>query len=198
MSSNYDIDVSDHSPSDILPDEIRHPDDDEAAELGIDFDPENAELAEETLKSLFKINKHARKYADKAHQHYRRRKHHSAKHNSYRKKALYRLKGKVLSMIAREADTIEGHKINGEKYTCLYFGDWSFHCKPQELNLSAADYDIEEYEQLNDFEKDADTGDMTRSLKDSLLHLQEEFGLSANDFLPRKKVGRYFCGWSYL
>lgn len=158
----------------------------------------SGEPSEETLTSLFKINKHARKYADRAQHHYRRRKYNSAKRNSSKKKALYAVKGAVLSKIVAEADRIEQHIIDEKRYTCLYFEEYSFHCKPSDLDLSAEDYDTDEAETLDDFEKDADTGDLSRSLKASLIHLNETFGVNANSYLDPEMVGGYFVGWSYL
>jgi len=155
------------------------------------------EPTEETLKSLFKINKHARKYADKAHRHYQRGKHYSAKRNSAKKEALYGAKAEVLSDLKGEADRVERHRIDGQLYNCLYFGEWSFHCKPDEISLRSDRFD-EEPETLTDFEKDADTGSVTRSLKSSLVHLNDTFGADANEHLPRKRVGDYFIGWKHL
>lgn len=158
----------------------------------------SGEPSVETLASLFKINKHARKYADKAQHHYNRRKHSSAKRNSSKKKALYAVKGKVLSKITGEADRIEQHIIDGKRYACFYFGEYSFHGELSELDLSSEDYDTDEAETLDDFEKDADTGDFSRSLKASLIHLNETFGVNANSYLDPEMVDGYFIGWSYL
>jgi hypothetical protein len=166
-------------------------------EVQRDIDLSN-EPSEETLVSLFKINKHARKYADKAQHHYHRQKHNSAGRNSSRKKALYTVKSAVLSKIADEADQIEQHIIDGKKYACLYFGEHSFHGKESELNLSSEDYDTDDPKALDDFKKDSDTGDISRSLKASLIHINETFGVNANSHLDPDTIGGYFVGWSYL
>jgi hypothetical protein len=59
-----------------------------------------------------------------------------------------------------------------------------------------------ETEVLGDFEKTAEEESTSRTLKTSLLHLQEEFGLSANDLLPEREASykhwQYFNGWDYL
>jgi len=157
----------------------------------------SAEPTEETLSSLFKINKHARKYAGKAENHYNRRNHSSAKRNSSKKKALYATKASVLSQLVDEVEKIERHQIGDREYYCLYFDEYSFHVRLNEINI---DEDLVEngVEELEDFEKDADTGDMTRSLKASLIHLNETFAVNANTHLDPATVDGYFIGWSYL
>ena len=157
----------------------------------------SGEPTEETLVSLFKINKHARKYADGAHGHYQRRNHYSAGQNSVKKEALYGVKGAVLSKIADRADKIERHKIGERTYLCLYFGTWSFHSPTGELNVDPERIEGET-EALDDFEKTSDVGDVERSLKNSLIHLNDTFGVNANDHLPQRRVGDYFAGWTYL
>lgn len=156
------------------------------------------EPTEETLQSLFKINKHAREYADNAQRHYQRRKHYSAQRNSARKTALYSVKAAVLSKITDEADQIEKHKIDDRTYFCLYFDRWSFHCTLDELNIPPDQVENEHTKVLGDFEKDSDVGTLSRSLKESLLHLHDVFGVNANDHLSRRRVGDYFTGWTYL
>lgn len=157
----------------------------------------SAEPTEETLESLFKINKHARKYAGKAENHYHRSNHYSARRNSSKKEALYDLKGKVLSEIAENADEVELHRIDGKTYFCLYFEEWSFHTHLDELDKQPGDVEGET-EKLDDFSKDSDVGGLSRSLKASLIHLHDQFGFNANELLPEKHVGDYFIGWKYL
>lgn len=155
------------------------------------------EPTEETLTSLFKINKHARKYARKAEKHYHRGKHGSARRNSSRKSALYSTKANVLSQIVSDADLIEKHRIDNRDYFCLYFGDYSFHVLPDEIVIDESLVE-DETKELEDFEKDEDTGELNRSLKESLIHLSETFGANANKHLDPAKVKGYFVGWGYL
>ena len=155
---------------------------------------------EETLRSLYVINKQARKYAEKAHEHYQNERHAAAARNSARKEALYDLKGRVLSEIAGEASRVERHQIDGKVYLCLYIREFSFHAHLDEVSVDA-DQIEGETETLDNFEKTAQK-QMDRTLKDSLLHLQEKFGISANDLLPKKNASyahrESYNGWKYL
>jgi hypothetical protein len=155
---------------------------------------------EETLRSLYIINKQARRYARKAHEHYKEDRHAASGRNSARKEAIYDLKGRVLSEISGEASRVERHEIDGRDYLCLYIGGFSFHARPDEVSVDS-DQIEGETETLENFEKTAEK-EIDRTLKDSLLHLQEEFGISANDLLPERHASyahrKSHNGWEYL
>lgn len=160
----------------------------------------NEEQLEKTLESLYIINKHAKKYAEQGTENYRKGKKTTAKANSHKKKALYQLKEKVLIKIKDEVEKIEIHKIDGEKYYCFFFDDFSFHCPIHSLEI---DEDrVEGTDTLEDFEKTSEKEAVNKSLKASLKQIEDEFGLNANEFLPEKKLSygfqRYFIGWEYL
>lgn len=159
---------------------------------------------EETLESLYVINKHAGKYARKAREHYENDKHAAARRNSARKEALYDLKGRVLSTLAAEdqvIESIERHEIEGRLYLCLFIQGYAFHALPDEIDVDSERI-AGPTKELSDFEKTEEKNASDRTLKASLLHLQETFGISANDLLPKETVKyayrRSFNGWSYL
>lgn len=157
-------------------------------------------MSQEALEALYNLNKHAKKYAELADENYRKGKGATAKKNSLRKKALYAVKSAALRQTHREASQVEIHEINGSDYYCLYFDGWSFHTPYDELRIN--EERIEDSTELEDFEKSSGKEHSDMSLKDSLLHVQEEFSLSANDFLEQDYVSyghqSYFAGWSYL
>lgn len=152
----------------------------------------------ETLQSLYIINKHAKKYAEKGTENYRKGKKTTAKANSNKKEALYRLKEKVLTRLEDKAERIELHEIDGEDFYCFYFDQFSFHTPKENIEVNSQ---VENERELEEFQKDSEK-EIQRTLKDSLKHLQEEFNLNANNFLPQKKLDygykRYFIGWKYL
>lgn len=156
---------------------------------------------QETLESIYVVNKHARKYARKAHEHYESDRHAPATRNSARKEALYALKGRVLSEISSKSERIERHEIDEREYLCLYIEGFSFHALPDEIEVDSAEVG-EEVEKLEDFQKGEQKKGTSRSLKASLLHLQKEFGVSANDLLPKRSASyahrESFNGWDYL
>jgi len=155
---------------------------------------------ERTLPSLHVINKHAKKYAEQGTENYRKSKKTTAKANSNKKKALYRLKEKLLSEIKEGAEKIEVHEIDDTEYYCLFFEDFSFHTPIDSLEI---DKDrIEDKDVLEDFEKTSEKEAVSKSLKASLKQIESDYGFNANEFLPEKKLSygyqRYFIGWDYL
>lgn len=158
------------------------------------------QVTDQTYEALYNINKHAKRYAKKADESYRNGKKTTARKNSVRKQALYDLKSEVLSRIKPQADAVEVHQINGQKFYCFYFADWSFHTPLDELLVNPETIDDEKT--LSDFEKDDSKERSDMSLKAALLHLEETFDESANDHLEQKRVSygheRYFIGWKYL
>lgn len=155
----------------------------------------------EVLESLYVANKHAKKYAEQGTENYRKGKKTTAKANSNKKKSLYRIKEAVLEEIRSDAEKIALHEIDGREYYCLFFQDFSFHVP---VNHFTVDEELVEdgVRELEDFEKTSEKELSDKSLKDSLLLLEDVFGLNANEYLPEKKLSwgwnRYFIGWNYL
>lgn len=163
-------------------------------------EPDVPDVSETTLEAIYNLNKHAKQYAELADKNYRNGKGATAKRNSCKKTALYSLKSKILDRILPAVSRIECHKINGTDFYCLYFEDWSFHTPVEDLDVP--DEQIGSTESLKEFEKDGEKTRSDMSLKASLLHIRERFGLSANDELPQNRVSygnqSYFIGWKYL
>lgn len=155
----------------------------------------------EVLESLYVVNKHAKKYAEQGTENYRRGKKTTAKANSNKKKALYRLKEEVLDRIQDDVERIERHMIDGSEFYCLFFDDFSFHVPVHQYSVDG-DLVEEGVRELDDFEKSSEKEHSDKSLKESLLLLESRYGLNANDYLPEKKLSwgwnRYFIGWEYL
>lgn len=155
---------------------------------------------ERTLDALYNINKHAKRYAELGTENYRNGKKTTAKANSNKKKALYAVKERVLTELLDFADKIEVHEIRGNEFYCVYYGDWSFHTPVE--NLVVPEEDIVETRSLEEFTKDGEKERSDNSLKASLLHIESEFDVNANDHLPSKYLAyganRHFIGWKYL
>jgi hypothetical protein len=162
-----------------------------------------ASVSGETMRSLFKINKQAVIYAERAYLAYQDGHHRVARRNSARKEALYGLKAAVLREIIEEADSVDRHRINDSVYLCLGFrqgeNQWSFHCPTEDIDSEAVD-GCGEIIDVDDFQKSGDTGEVNRTLKESLVHLKERFEENANAYLPEEKrrVKGDFSGWTYL
>ena len=168
---------------------------------------------EQTLESLYNINKHAKRYAGLADKNYHRGKKGTAKANSLKKKALYAVKSRAINRFLLGGGgmlvDVERHQINGDSFLCLDFIDegerWSFHQPEVEVikgripsRIEIIERDPEEFEH---FESDEEKERSDKSLKDSLLHL-ETCGWNANDYLEQTHVQygsrSYFVGWKYL
>ena len=160
------------------------------------------EPTDDSLESLYNINKHAKKYAELGTENYRNGKKTTAKANSNKKKALYAVKERVLATIADSATQIEIHEIDGRRFYCLYFrdGEWSFHTPVEALSID--DNRVTACKELDAFEKTSEKEQSDQSLKESLLHLETAFGVNANEHLPSKYLwygsNRHFIGWPYL
>jgi hypothetical protein len=158
-----------------------------------------------TLEAVYNINKHAKKYAELADENYQKGKGATAKRNSIKKTALYRLKSEVVRRIYDRGDVehIEKHSIDGSGFLCFFIGEWSFHVPVDSWDGGDVSDEIDgDTRELDDFEKTAEKENSDRSLKASLLHLKDELGVNANDYLPQEKVqygaSSYFAGWKYL
>lgn len=160
---------------------------------------------DDLMKSVYKLNKQARKYADLAEYNYKIGKKATAKANSVRKKALYDLKTDILSLLYRSdvVDSIRCHKINNRLYWLFEMESWSFHVPVDHLDIDTTDVaNPNDPVELVDFHKSQKANRTSRSLKESLLFIQNKLDLSANDYLSQShlKYGcdSYFAGWSYL
>lgn len=158
---------------------------------------------EQDLKSLYTINKHAKKYSEQGKQNYRKGNGAAAKTNSVKKDALYTLKEKILFDLRRHATKINRHTIHGTDFYCLYFeaeNKWSFHTPVEGFDIGTLE--IDEEDTLDDFSKDTEKEHSDMSLKDTLLYIHDRFGYSANDYLTQERVfyghSSYFTGWAYL
>jgi hypothetical protein len=82
-----------------------------------------------TLEALYRLNKHAKKYADDAADAYRWDDGESARIASCRKTALYRFKTYVLQQwyAAGTVSRVDQHTIDGRNYYCLTIDGWQFH-----------------------------------------------------------------------
>lgn len=167
------------------------------------------ESIDASLDALYNINKHAKSYAERGTENYRKGKKTTAKANSNKKKALYAVKERVLTALMDEgsADRVTRHKIRGDPFWCVYFTDsegeeWSFHSPEENLAVDAALVANEAVRDLEDFSVGSEKERSSESLKASLLHLESEFEVNANDHLPDQYLyyghNRYFIGWKYL
>ena len=151
-----------------------------------------------TLESLYVINKKAKQYSEKSVEAYESGNGKNAKKNSERKEALYDLKTDVINEIKEKAEKVELHRSEGFDMYCMYFDEFSFHVPANEIGKIR----YEDTKVFDEFEVDSEKEATTRSLKDSLLHIQDEFGFNANDYLSVRRLryisGSYFVGWTYL
>lgn len=154
------------------------------------------EVTEELLQSSYVINKHAKQYADKAHDYFRQEKHATAQKNSTRKEALYSVKTEILQDVSRQADRIVIHTLNCEQYYCFYFDGFSFHSPVSEHSISQS-VEVEQVEYTRSAEKE-----VSRTLKESLQYIASNTPYNPNEFLTRKYVlygtQSYFTGWKYV
>lgn len=160
-----------------------------------------------TLESLYNLNKHARKYAEKAESHWNVGKKATARKNSVRKQALYDLKDEVLRQLYTrgEVDRVTRHIIESDHgkrpYYCFEIGTRSFHTPIEDWPFNTSPT-VKATETLEDFEKTSEKTESDMSLKVALLHVEREWDACANDYLEDEYIeyGRnsYFAGWTYL
>jgi len=163
---------------------------------------------ETTCLALYKVNKHAKKYAKLANESYRKGKKATAKYNSLRKDALYSLKTKTLKRLydLEYHNRIEKHEIDGRAYHCFYINDWSYHNPIDDWTWnSPKSSEVTEEREMEEFDANAETNTPRKiSLKTALTHLKGEFGrnFNANNHLDKERVAysyrSYFVGWDYL
>jgi len=141
------------------------------------------------LESLYVVNKHAKKFSNRATQSYRRGRKAKAKELSNKKKALYRLKEKVLEHIQHEAEQVSIHEIDNTDFYCFYFVDennteWSFHCPKHPFvldgTISVSNEDVGEFNKSSDVERS------NKNLKTALLFFKQEHQFNANRFVPNE------------
>lgn len=153
-----------------------------------------------TLEYLYNINKHAKKYKKLGTENYRKGKKTTAKANSLKKDALYKLKEKVLQDIYEHSDTIKKHRINNSDFYLIEFSEYSFHTPVDTLDIPNSR--IESFEELNNFESGSEKEKSDSTLKESLKFFKDEFGYNANNYLDQTHLSygyeRYFIGWNYL
>jgi len=171
----------------------------------VEMDPKKVER-EPLLDSLYNLNKHAKKYAQLAEENYRQNKGATAKTNSIKKDALYALKSDVLAGLydAGSVDEVERHLINKTEYWLFRIDNWTYHAPIESIEVDHSDISkgVDTPVVLDEFDKTAKKDRSSRSLKSSLLHVQDVLGLSANDYLSQTHVAygqrSYFAGWQYL
>jgi hypothetical protein len=169
------------------------------------------EATTDTLDATYNLSTHAKRYRDLGTENYRKGKKTTAKANSNKKKALYAVKEHVLMALldAGEADRVERHRINDQPFWCVYFTDsegeqWSYHSPTDVLAIDEGRHPVsdEPERELEDFESNGEKERSDKSLKESLLHIESEFGVNANEHLPGQYLyyghKRYFIGWKYL
>lgn len=169
----------------------------------LDVDGEQRTVEKGTLlEALYNLNKHAKKYARLGDENYRKGKKATAKKNSVRKQALYELKRRVVEALARagEPDRVEVHEIDGSEFYCHYVGEWSYHTPVDKWTGPTPE--VAEGDELEDFSSSEEKERSDMSLKAALTVINNEVGLSANDYLPQERIQygyeSYFAGWSYL
>jgi len=161
---------------------------------------------EPLLESLYNLNKHAKKYAGLAEKNYKEGKGATAKTNSVKKEALYSLKSDILERLYKteSVDEVEQHLIDEKKYWLFRIDSWTYHVPVCAVEVAQSDISkgADEPVSLDGFSKSAEKERSSRSLKSSLLHIQDVLGMSANDYLSQPKVSygrrKYFTGWKYL
>lgn len=161
--------------------------------------------SEPFLECLYNLNKHAKKYANQASERYHAGRGAAAKRNSVRKEALYGLKSDILQRMyhAGSVDRVKLHEINNREYWLLVINDWEFHVPVGDIRVDRGDSIVDdELEVIDDFEGSMTKEKSNRSLKESLKHIENVVGLSANDYLSQTHIsypsGSYFAGWEYL
>ena len=163
------------------------------------------------FESLYVVNKYAKKFSNRSKNAYRQGQRGRAKELSNKKKALYGLKEEVLRKVQFVSERVAIHKIDGSEFYCLYFVDetgknWSFHTPRHTFSLDGQ-VELEEEDELNDFNKSAGIEDSDKNLSEVLKYFDEEHHINANRFVPRTPMfGRSYgqsyyhtdARWSYL
>lgn len=161
--------------------------------------------ANRLFESMYVVNKQAKKYAQKAQEHWNKGKKTPARKNSLRKKALYTLKRELVEGLAAagEAERVTVHQIDGSDFFCHTFAadeEWSFHTPVNDWEGEPPD--PSDRKVLSEFDKTEEKERSNRSLKSSLKTLQSEVDLSANEYLEEEYLSwgweSYFIGWKYL
>lgn len=170
--------------------------------LGVNFEESitNTVSKGKTLEYLYNINKHAKKYKELGTENYNKGKKTTAKANSLKKDALYKIKEKILQHIHPYANTIKKHRINNSDFYFIKFGEYSFHTPIETLDIPSSN--IEEFEELPNFSSGSEKEKSDSTLKESLLFFSEEYNYNANNYLNQTYLSygynEYFIGWDYL
>jgi len=154
-----------------------------------DINQGKQQLSEDLLESIYVVNKHAKKEAEKATTNYQQNRKQEAKHHSNRKKALYITKRQALQQIQHTVEKITIDTIDSTNYYCLYFhhnGDfWAFHTPQKEFRLQYTDPLHKPIKQtLSDFSKTTTIPEEYKTLKQALLYLKTHLQINANNHLP--------------
>jgi hypothetical protein len=157
----------------------------------------------EQLEALYQLNVEAKRYAESADDAYNTGRKTSARVYSQRKKALYSLKEVVLEELVDAGciDAARTHEINGEKYYCLYVGEFSFHTPVDEWDVSPLDAPDSASKTLDSFNADPEAREDSLSEREALSRLTSQFE-SPNKHIESPFVERgysaEFVGWSSL
>ena len=151
-----------------------------------------------TIESLRSVNKQIRVYTREGKEHSMHGDKTGAKSIRIKMKALRRLKADVLERLYQDGavEAIEAYDVDGEQYWCwsLTIDNQSYRCPVGRL-LIDRDADIVDIDLEEPKEPDMST-------EKALKHLQNEFRLSANEYLEETHVrfptGKYFTGWKCL
>lgn len=156
------------------------------------------------LQALYCINKYAKEYAQEASKAYDSGFGEQARLYSVKKSALYDYKEYLLKSLYEEdyVENITVHEIDGEKYYCLYVGDYSFHTPMDTFDVEfSEDVDSEGTDITDEFASNVPESELPLSEREALEHLEEAF-VSANRFVTPKFIdathGARSVGWRYL
>lgn len=155
-----------------------------------------ATVNRKTFEAVYVINKKAKQFAERGTRYYRQGRKGDAKIASEKKESLYGTKTEILSKIHRHCESIERHKINGNKFHCMYFTDefgetWSYHTPVKEISIpnSRMSENVErDLKEISDFSKSANITRSEMDLAEALEYLKNEHCISANQHIPQTRV----------
>lgn len=155
----------------------------------------------DTLEHLYNINKHAKKYKELGSENYKKGNKTTAKANSLKKKALYKIKENILKQIYLYSEKIEVHTINNNDfYFIKYNNNYSFHTPIDTVCIKESN--IECRKTLHNFNSGSTKEKTNKSLKSSLQFFNNKFNENANEYLEMTHLSygynSYFIGWNYL
>jgi len=147
------------------------------------------------LPALYVINKHAKKFSDKARRAYKSQSHTDADLNSEKKSALYETKHDVLLHIHPQADDIKKHHIDGTKYYYIIFNmennEWKFHIPTNKISINNSR--VSTTEKINSFTKDSTVELTDMTLQTALKTINTELKIN-----PNKHISNERNKWPYV